>query len=281
MCIKSLRIFQHLKKAWHYSTGKLPYASPATRPCQHPMPLLQTSALLPPLLLSLALLPVACSTPPPAESTPAEAPLRDATPLPDLTGHWEKNYQLSDDFESRLALYVADIQRRISTPQGRGEGISVSGGGVGGFFGGGISNVAINGLARFAEEITRMPRLDILQEDSGIEVERENDFPLRCLYGARQFVRGNNPFGNDVCGWNGERLLFSMAMLGGLGVTHQFSLSADGKMLDVTTTVSSDTVAAPLTIRGIYQRYEVAEDPYNCVLTLTRNRVCSQRGPRQ
>jgi hypothetical protein len=229
----------------------------------------------------LAVLPVACSSPSPRNDATAEAPLRDSSPLPDLSGHWEKNYQLSDDFQSRLALYVADIQRRYTTPQGRNEGFSVSGAGGGGFFGGGISNVAINGLARFAEEVTRMPRLDIRQEDAGVEVERESDFALRCLHGQRQFVRSTNSFGNDVCGWNGERLLFSMSMMGGLGITHQFSLSADGNMLDVTTTVSSDTVAAPITIRNIYQRFDVPEDPYNCVLTLTRNRVCSQRGPRE
>lgn len=231
-----------------------------------------------PLLLGLLLLGSACSTPAPSGETPAEAPLRGSTPLPDLSGHWEKNYQLSDDFQARLALYVADIQRRLVNPQGR-EGVRVSGGGAGGFFGGGVSNVAINGLARFAEEITRMPRLEIRQEDAGIEVEREQDFPLRCLYGPRSFVRSSNAFGNEVCGWNGERMLFSMAMLGGLSVTHQFSLSADGRMLDLTTTVSSDTVAAPLTIRNIYQRYEAPEDPYHCVLTLTRNRVCSARRP--
>ncbi len=232
------------------------------------------------LPLLLLLLTTACTTGTraPADSAPAEAPLRSSAALPDLSGHWEKNYQLSDDFESRIALYVADIQRRLSTPQGSREGIAVSGG-VGGMFGGGVSNVAINGLARFAEEITRMPRLDILQEDAGIAVERETDFTLRCLHGARQFVRSNNPFGNDVCGWNGERLLFSMAMPGGLSITHQFSLSADGGMLDLTTTVSSDTVAAPITIRNIYQRYEVPEDPYHCTLTLTRNRVCSARKP--
>ncbi|MGA0805050.1 MAG: hypothetical protein ACO3PV_00850 [Pseudohongiellaceae bacterium] len=240
-----------------------------------------TPLCLLPLLLTLALLPAACSSPARTEAAPTQAPLRDAVPLPDLGGHWEKNYQLSDDFESRLALYVADIQRRLANPQGRAEGLSVGGGGagIGGLFGRGVSNVAISGLARFAEEVTRMPRLDIRQEDAGIEVERENDFPLRCLHGARQFVRSSNAFGNDVCGWNGDRLLFSMAMQGGLSLTHQFSLSADGNMLDVTTTVGSDTVAAPLTIRGIYQRYEVAEDPYNCILTLTRNRVCSARRP--
>lgn len=238
----------------------------------------RASFCLPPLLLGLSLLLGACGSQRPAEQQSAEAPLRSSAPLPDLSGHWEKNYQLSDDFQARLALYVADIQRRLATPQSR-EGFRVSGGGAGGVFGGRVSNTAINGLARFAEEITRMPRLEIRQEDAGVEVEREQDFPLRCLYGPRQFVRSSSAFGSDVCGWNGERLLFSMAMLGGLSITHQFSLSADGSMLDLTTTVSSDTVAAPLTIRNIYRRYDVPEDPYNCVLTLTRNRVCSQRRP--
>jgi hypothetical protein len=254
---------------------------PRNPPCCRPMnPCRSKPALLPALLL-LALLPTACSTRPAADTRTIEPPLRNSAPLPALAGHWEKNFQLSDDFQSRIALYVADIQRRLSTPQGRQEGIAVSGGGVGGLFGGGVSNVAINGLARFAEEITRMPQLDIRQEDAGVEVERDNDFPLRCLHGERQFLRSNSVFGNDVCGWNGERLLFSMSMPGGLSITHQFSLSADGRMLDLTTTVSSDAVAAPITIRNIYERYEVPEDPYHCVLTLTRNRVCSQRGPRE
>lgn len=232
-----------------------------------------------PCLLSLGLMLTGCSSPAPAP-TPTEAPLLGPAPLPALAGHWEKNYQLSDDFQSRLALYVADIRRRLSSPQGS-EGIRVSGGGAGGFFGGGVSNVAINGLARFAEELTRMPRLEIRQEEAGVEIERELDFPLRCLHGPRQFVRSSNAFGSDVCGWSAGRLQFSMSMQGGLSITHQFSLSADGNMLDLTTTVSSDTVAAPLTIRNIYQRYEAPEDPYNCVLTLTRNRVCSQREPLQ
>lgn len=239
------------------------------------MPSTPSFCLLP-LLLGLFLLGSGCSTPTPATQTPAQAPFRSA-PLPDLSGHWEKNYQLSDDFQARLALYVADIQRRLVT-QGR-EGVRVSGGGAGGFFGGGVSNAAINGLARFAEEITRLPRLEIRQEDAGIAIEREDDFPLRCLYGARLFVRSSNAFGNEVCGWNEERLLFSMAMQGGLSITHQFSLSVDGRMLDLTTTVSSDAVAAPLTIRSIYQRYDAPEDPYHCVLTLTRKRVCSARRP--
>jgi len=219
-------------------------------------------------LLSAVLL-TACSSRP--EPAPAEAPLRAAT-QPDLSGHWEKNYQLSDDFNNRFSLYIADIQRRFTAAQSRTE-LQVLGA-----MPGSISNDAINGLARFAEELTRMPLLEVEQDAKGIKVERENDFTLRCNYKDRLYTSSTNAFGADLCGWNEQRMLFQMSMGGGLGITHQFSLSADGSMLDLTTTVSSDAVATPLIVRNVYQRYEPPEQDYNCILTLTRSTVCSQRG---
>jgi hypothetical protein len=123
-----------------------------------------------------------------------------------------------------------------------------------------------------------MPLLEVLQDDIGIHVERENDFSLRCTWEGGEPLRNSSVFGIDACGWSGQRLLFSMSLQGGLGILHQFSLSADGALLDVTTTVSSDAVAAPLIIRNVYQRYAPPEENYNCMLTLTRSRVCTQRG---
>ena len=205
----------------------------------------------------------------PAAPTPSQ---RTATTGPgelatrDFSGHWEKNYQLSDDFGARLALYVADIQRRYNAPSARGD------------FGANTSNAAINGLARFTEELTRMPTLAIRQNGSGVSIEREQDFTLRCDYGMEGAVSSRNAFGVDACGWNGQRLIFTMQLAGGLSISHQFSLSADGEMLDLTTTVASDAVAAPLTVRNLYRRYTPPPDPYNCILTLTRSRVCNQRG---
>lgn len=234
------------------------------------------SNLMPPLkiflfhALALTLLLSGCKQTAPVVSN-AESPLRLGT-QPDLSGHWEKNYQLSDDFSSRIALYVADIQRGFNTPQSRGNDLpSLT-------LGGSMTTEAINGLALFAEQLTRIPLLEIEQDPASINIERENDFTLRCHYRDRQYVQSTNPFGSDACGWNDQRLVFRMNMTGGLSITHQFSLSQDGSMLDLTTTVSSDSVSAPLIIRNLYRRFERADDPYNCQLTLTRNTVCSQQG---
>ena len=225
------------------------------------------SSLVPALA---GLLLAACASDP-APQAPAAVPER-STELRDFSGHWEKNYQLSDDFNTRFELYAADIRRLLARlnqgdvealPMLRGRGLSVE---------------AINGLARFAEELTRMPLLDITQDEVLIEIERENDFALRCAYENLQFVRSNNAFGADLCGWTDDRLQFQMLLGGGLNIAHQFSLSADGSMLNVTTTLSTDDVAVPLVISNFYQRYEPPAEDYNCLLTLTRNTVCNQRG---
>lgn len=213
-----------------------------------------------------------CATPEVAEPV-AEAPLRQGE-LRDFTGHWEKNYQLSDDFNARFGLYIADIQRIYVNPnssviQG---GPALRGGG------GGFGLDTVRDLARFTEELTRMPLLDITQGSVLVEIARENDFTLRCAYEDRQFVRSANSFGNEVCGWTDERLQFRMQLAGGLSIAHQFSLSPDSTMLNVTTTVSSDTVPVPIVISNYYTRYTPAADDYNCMLTLTRSRVCSQTG---
>ena len=213
----------------------------------------------------------ACASAPAEPEHAASAPVRTGE-LRDFSGHWEKNYQLSDDFNTRFTLYAADVRRLLARlnqgdveamPMLRGRGLSVE---------------AINGLARFAEELTRMPLLEIVQDDALIEIERESDFTLRCAYADLQFVRSSNAFGSDLCGWTDERLQFQMLLGGGLSITHQFSLSPDATLLNVTTTVSSDDVAVPLVISNYYQRYEPPEEDYNCLLTLTRNTVCSQQG---
>lgn len=226
------------------------------------------------LLLPCLVLAACASDPMP--TTPVEAPLRQGV-LRDLSGHWEKNYQLSDDFDTRFGLYIADIQRIYVSQSGGGvqAGPVLRGGGRG------MNLGSISDLARFTEELTRMPLLDITQSASLIEIARENDFTLRCLYEDRQFVRSANTFGSEVCGWTGDRMQFQMSMTGGLSIAHQFSMSADASMLNVTTTVSSDTVPVPMVISNYYLRYTPAGEDYNCVLTLTRSRVCSQRGAPQ
>lgn len=235
------------------------------------------SLLLPhPLLVTvLAALLVACGSTTPGSAVtntqPQEEIPRHSGSLTNFSGNWEKNYQLSDDFNTRFQLYVADIQRRFARNGNLETGI-IGGGG------GGMNPDAINGLARFAEELTRMPLLDIAQDEEGIDIERQDDFNLRCLYRDLLYVRSTNSFGTDMCGWNQERLVFQMRLGGGLEISHQFSLSPDSSMLNVTTTVSSDFVSAPVVISNYYTRYTPPDENFNCRLTLTRNTVCSQRG---
>ncbi len=201
----------------------------------------------------------------------AEAPLRTGD-IKDFSGNWEKNYQLSDDFAARFSLYVADIRRGVINTQG------LSDREIAGLAGSGVNVDAINGLARFTEEITRTPTIEIEQEDGSINIDREDDFTLYCDYQDRQYSNSSNVFGSDTCGWNQERLIFQMALAGGLNITHQFSLSPDTNLLNVTTRVSSDLVAVPIVISSFYERYIPSEQDYNCVLTLTRSTVCNQSG---
>jgi hypothetical protein len=206
-----------------------------------------------------------------AGNTPKEAPLLRGAPR-NFSGHWEKNFQLSDDFNNTFNLYAANI-RRAYAPQGRGNNLNNSPAV-------GASSDAINGLARFSEELTRMPLLDIMQNDKEVRVDRQEDFPLRCAFAGRQFVRSDNSFGSDACGWESEqRLVFQMALGGGLTISYQFTLSADSNMLNVTTRVSSSSVAVPLVISNYYTRYSSPEQDYDCQLTLTRSNVCSRRKP--
>ena len=118
----------------------------------------------------------------------------------------------------------------------------------------------------------------IKQDDASVNVERENDFSLRCLYHEKQFVQRTNAFGSERCGWTNDRMVFQMYMAGGLQVSHLFSLSPDGTQLNVTSTIGSDRVTSPIVISNYYTRFVSQDDHYDCKQTLTRNKVCSQQG---
>lgn len=193
----------------------------------------------------------------------------------DMSGHWEKDYQLSDDFETEFNLYLYDVQRRLN-PQS--DGLNRSSGFSTGP--GAASMEAVVGLARFTEEITRMPLLEITQDRSRITIDREEDFALFCEFFNRQVAITETPFGTEQCGWNGEQLLFQLNLTDGLSIFYQVTLSGNGRQLNITTTVTSSQVASPITISNYYRRYEVPESDIDCILTLTRNNVC-RRNPQQ
>ncbi len=220
------------------------------------------------LICSVLLVLTACSSSQEKTFKREESQLHSAK-LPDFSGHWEKNYQASDVFYNRFQLYVADIRRGIVRNTNENTGFREASG---------LDGAAINGLAQLAEEITRMPLLNIKQDDASMNVERENDFNLRCLYHEKQFVQSTNAFGSERCGWTSDRMVFQMYMAGGLQVSHLFSLSPDGSQLNVTSTIASDRVTSPIVISNYYTRFVSQDDHYDCKQTLTRNKVCSQQG---
>ena len=191
----------------------------------------------------------------------------------DMSGNWEKDYQLSDDFETEFNLYMFDIQRRLN-PQSENINRSTT-------FGSGAAvgnRDSVIGLARFTEEITRMPLLQIEQDRARMRIKREDDFALLCEFFNRQTSVTQTPFGTEECGWNGEQLLFMLNLTDGLRIFYQVTLSPNGQQLNITTTVSSATVSTPLTISNYYRRYDIPESDIDCILTLTRNNVCRRVG---
>lgn len=228
--------------------------------------------LLHPLSITCLVLATAACTNTPSPEGPQATPSPQAEQR-DLSGHWEKDYQRSDDFANRFNLYVADI-RRLQMQDQRAD------------LGGAqlrtstVNAEAINGLARFAEELTRMPALVIEQDEDSIHIDREEDFSLDCDWGEGHYSQNTHAFGRDYCGWDRQRLVFRMDITGGLQIIHQFSLSPDASMLNITTTVSSEQAALPMTISNFYQRYDAPDANFDCTLTLTRSRVCQRTGER-
>lgn len=207
-----------------------------------------------------------CASPEPVPPVPAEQ-------WPDFTGAWEKNYALSDDFNSKFSLYLFDIRRSLDpTLNGTLQGASAGGGYA-------ASRDAVLGLTRFTEEITRTALLDIEQSAQGIRIERDDSFALGCDWHGQAAISTRTPFGLETCGWNGDRLVFQID-LDGLSIRHQLTLAPDRSQLNVTTTVQSQAVSSPFTMSSYFQRYVPRRDDqdYDCVFTLSRNNVCSQRG---
>lgn len=190
----------------------------------------------------------------------------------DLSGDWEKDYDRSDDFENTFQIYVARIQRKIKEieqKQNRDEAYNAANGLT-------VSRESVLGLAKFTEEITRMPVLHIQQDKTGVKIKREHDFDLTCKFFGKQFTSVKNPYGTEDCIWNRGQLFIRINLDNGLKIVHQITLAPDAKELNITTTVASKEATPPLTVSNYYDRYTEPTSDYKCVHTLTKNDVCTK-----
>jgi len=193
-------------------------------------------------------------------------------PVVDLSGDWEKDYQRSDDFENEFQNYVARIQRQIKELQEnrkRNPSFNVDNPLT-------VSRESILGLAKFTEEITRMPVLHIVQNKNSVQIDRENDFALYCEFFDKQITSKKNLYGTESCTWSRGQLFIQINLENGLMIAHQITLAPDARELNITTTVASREATAPLTISNYYDRYTEPEDYYKCIQTLSRNDVCKK-----
>lgn len=187
----------------------------------------------------------------------------------DFGGSWAMDYARSDNINDVLRETYYRLAR--STPGSRMTGLPGS-------------DVAtpidrkmdrIVPLARLAELITRSDELTITQTDSEIVVERIDDFAVFCAFYNGVAKATDSPFGRELCGWDGDRLVSELTLLDGLQVIHRFAVSEDGKQLRIVTTVASDTSSESFSLRRFYWKFEKPAPAYECIETLSMKRVCS------
>ena len=191
-----------------------------------------------------------------------------AGPLPaDFSGSWQRNYARDDEVNAALAAAFDRLARSIPDQRMAGNPVPA-----------GPSPQqwdSLVALARLAELITRPDVLTIAQDDFEIRVDRKDDFSLLCAFYVGKSKAVESPYGNEVCGWDGENLVSHLDLPNGLQITQRFTMSADRQQLRVITTLDSSTSRVPFTLRRFYSRFERPAPALNCIETLSMKRVCS------
>ena len=185
-----------------------------------------------------------------------------------LDGHWERDYGRSEDVNQALTRLFRRLSRASQNQAyaGRNDiGVITSAQDVD----------SIIALARLAELITRPNVLTISQNETEINIEREGDFAMLCEFFNGTSQGTDTEYGREVCGWDGHQFVSHLILPDGLNVSHRFTVAPDGNNMHVATTVSSRTTPVPFTLNRFYTRFEPLAPEYNCVNTLSRQRVCS------
>jgi hypothetical protein len=203
-------------------------------------------------------------------------PVRHPAPAPtaiDFSGHWEMDYGRSDNVDAKLNALYREWQRaaeRRANMERRGSGPNVS-----------VDNKSFRSvvaLARLADSITSSQVLDIEQTDIDIEIKRENDFTLTCVFSEGEPEVVLDELGSEVCGWDAHQLVFQILLPDGLDIQHRITMSDKRDRLHMATRVDSKS-SAPFTINRFYFRFNPLPENYSCEYTLSRGNVCQSGAP--
>lgn len=197
-----------------------------------------------------------------------------------FSGNWEKDFARSDNWEEELSRRM-NIRQENAAAQRAGVGLS-GGPSVS------LGNVNLNSprrreanlfvLARLAEYINRNSTMEIFQNRQEIRIERRGEAPLVCGMETATTQTFSSQHGAEICGWDRQQLVFEIALPDGLYIIHRFSVASDSQTLRMITSISSNG-SVPFNLVQSYNKYQASPDEYNCIQTVTRGRVCSQRTP--
>lgn len=200
----------------------------------------------------------------------------------DFSGSWEKDFGRSDNWEDELSRTLRVRQESaarqqsspgtsripsvppisvgsINLPRSRGRGANIV------------------DLARLAEYISRQNTIEIVQTRDEIRIERSGEAALVCgvQYELQQTFSSDH--GVEVCGWDGQQLVFQIMLPDDLIIMHRFTVASNQQVLNLLTSVYSKG-GDPFNLRLAFNKYQAPRDEFNCIQTLTRGQVCNQSG---
>lgn len=233
-------------------------------------------------LLLLLLQGLAAQTHAQQERDPDALPLLDLDrPMRlDFSGDWEKDFNRSDRWEDELSRMLQIRQERAASQR--------AGTTVRNLPRASLGNLNLNSLvprgtnivdlARLAEYVSRQTTMHIEQDRNEVRIERRGEAPLICTIedGLNETFRSEH--GNEFCGWDGQQLVFIISLPDELEISHRFDVAATRDELRMVTSISHKG-SVPFNLIQAFNRYDAGTDNLNCVLTVTRGRVCSQTTP--
>jgi len=193
-----------------------------------------------------------------------------APPRPQFGGAWEKDFARSDRWEDELTRrldqlrrdaergYQLETRRVQAAPMGNRRS---------------RSGANIVELAQLTGFINRQTTLRIQQSAVEIRIERTGDADLVCSTLENITYSWEDITGEEVCGWEGGQLLFSINLPEGVQILHRFSLADNGQWLNMATTTSS--ASATFTQIQFFYRYDAPSENYTCIQTISRGNTCS------
>ncbi len=213
--------------------------------------------------LIIALLLTACGSEPVSRS---QEPLPQPV-VRDFSGSWEMDYGRSDNVDQKLNSMYREWQRLMAR-QSRGDERAAAR-----MAAMGTNFRRLVDTARLADMITSSQVLEIEQTPDDIEITREDNFALSCVFLEGEPELVIDELGLEICGWDAHQLVFRIQLPDGLDIQHRMSMSEDSQRLHIATRVNS-RYASPFTINRFYFRFDPLPENYECEYTLSRGNVC-------